>query len=244
MIKYGSHNDVCAFILEPILGNGGHIFPPSPEYAKIIRETADKYGILIIADEIQTGFGRTGKMWGSDFIGLKPDIMLVSKILGGGLPIGAAIFSEDIATKEMQTATWHAFTFSGNPLLCTAASAVVDVVVQEDLPAKAEQTGKFMTARLQKMQEEHQLIGDVRGPGLFIGAELVTDRKTKLPATAEVLKILQESYKRGAIFGLDKQPGIGNVLKIKPPLNIPWELAEKGLDILDTCFTDLERGKI
>jgi len=244
MIKYGSQNDVAAFILEPILGNGGHIFPPSPEYGKIIRETADKYGVLVIADEIQTGLGRTGRMWGSEFIGLKPDILIISKILGGGLPIGAAIFDERLVDKELQTATWHAFTFSGNPLICTAASAAVDVVVEENLPAKAAETGKLMTAKLKKMQEKHSIIGDVRGPGLFIGAELVTNRKTKEPATKEILKILPESYNRGAIFGLDKQPGVGNVVKIKPPLSIPHELADKALDILDSCLTDLEKGKL
>lgn len=241
MVRYGSYNNVAAFIVEPILGNGGHILPPSNEYFKIIRETCNKYNVLLIVDEIQTGFGRTGKMWGCDYFGFEPDIMAISKVMGGGVPAGAAVFSEDILPEGFETEVWHAFTFSGSPIVCAAASAVVDVVVEEKLPEKAEEMGRFITSRLKSMAEKHKLIGDIRGPGLFIGVELIKDRKTRERATEETVQIVGKCYQKGAIFGTDKKPGIGNVLKIKPPMNIEKEQATKALNILDAVLEEVEK---
>jgi len=236
MIKYGSHNDVAAFILEPLMGNGGHIYPPSQEYAKIIMETCQKHDVLIIADEIQTGFGRTGKMWGFEYIGLKPDIVCFGKPLGGGLPIEAAIFNEEIVPEGFGEEVWHAFTFSGSPVMCAAACAAIDVVLEEGLPSRAAQMGGYITEKLKRLQDEHELIGDVRGPGLFIGVELVRNKRTKEKATKEAITVIQESLKRGVMFGLSNMPGIGNVIKIKPPLIISRELADKALNVFSDAL--------
>lgn len=239
-IKYGTRNDVAAFIIEPVLGNGGHILPPDKEYFKIVRETCDDHDILLIVDEIQTGLGRTGKMWGCEYFDFQPDIMCIGKILGGGLPVGAAVFREDVVPENFGREVWHAFTFSGSPIQLAAASAVVDVVVEEKLPEKASEMGKFMTRQLKQIQERHEMMGEVRGPGLFIGVEFVKDRKTKEKATQEAVEVLRKSLEKGVFFGLSSKPGVGNLIKIKPPLNITEEQARKCLDVLDESISEIE----
>lgn len=242
VIRFGSHDDVAAFILEPVLGNGGHILPPSEEYAKIIREICDKYGVLIIADEIQTGLGRTGRMWGSDYIGLKPDIIAVSKQLGGGMPLSATIFREELMpSKYMRELHWQAFSQSGTPITCAAGSAVLDVIVSEKVPEKAERMGRFLTEKLEKMQEIHPYIGEVRGPGLFIGVELVRNRETREQAPLETTKICRLSFENGVIFGQSLRDGLGNVIKIKPPVIITQQQANKVLSVLDDALTKIKR---
>jgi len=240
MIKYGSYNDVAAFIIEPVQGSGGHVYPPDEEYSKIIMETCEKHDVVIIADEVQTGLGRTGKMWGCECIGLQPDIMCLGKPLGGGLPISATIFREELAEKIVPK-LWAGMTHSGGPLVCAAASATLDVIVGEKAPEKASKMGDFMTQRLKAMWEEHDLIGDVRGPGLFIGVELVKDRQTKEKATDEALKTARMCLERGVWVGTSQQPGIGNVIKIKPAFVITEEQASKALSVLDSVLTYIEK---
>lgn len=237
-IEYGTYNNVAAFVAEPIQGSGGHVLPPDKEYFKIVRETCDEHDVLLIDDEVQTGFGRTGKMWGCEYFDFQPDIMTISKAMGGGVPIGAAVFREDILPEDFEEKFWHIFTFGGGPLGCAAASAVVDVIVDEDLPNQAAKTGKSMTARLMDMRDERRLIGDIRGPGLFIGVELVRDRKTKEKATDEAVMVIEKCYEGGAIFGLSMMPGFGNVIKIKPPLLISEEQADRALDVLNAVLSD------
>lgn len=221
-IKFGSYDEVAAFVIEPILGNGGHILPPSKEYFKIIREICNKYNVLLIADEVQTCLGRTGKMWGCEYFEFMPDVMVLGKALGGGIPVSAAIFREDIMPPRLSEGQefWHAFTNEGNPLQCAAASAVIDVVVEEKLQEKAAKMGLFMTERLKEMEKNYELIGEVRGPGLFIGVEIIKDKKTKEPAPQEANQIILKSLEKGALFGLSNVAGVGNVIKIKPPLII------------------------
>jgi len=245
-VKHGSSHDVAAFVMEPIQGMGGHVYPPDKEYARIIRETCDKHGMLIIADEIQTGLGRTGKMWGSECIGLQPDIMCVGKALGGGVPISAAIFREEVAEgafKDHQPReTWHPSTFSGNPINCAVASAVIDVILEEKVPEKAATLGSFLTGKLKELQGRHQLIGEVRGPGLFIGVEIVKDKKTRERAPEEALKAAAMCFERGVWFGLSQQPGIGNVFKIKPPVAITRDQISKAVDVIDGVLNEVEKG--
>jgi 4-aminobutyrate aminotransferase/(S)-3-amino-2-methylpropionate transaminase len=241
-IKYATSHDVAAFILEPIMGAAGHIVPPGKEYAKIIRETCDRHDILIIADEIQTGLGRTGTMWASDYIGLKPDIMTLGKGLGGGMPIGAAVFSEEVGSM-LQKGTWaHGYTHSESPMSCAAAGAVVDIVVDEKLPERSAKLGAIATKIFKQWQSKYEAIGDVRGPGLFIGLELVKNKVTKERATEEATKIAAEALEMGGIFstshGASQQPG-GNVVKFKPPMTIEEDLMKKGIDILDDAFTQV-----
>jgi len=243
-IRCGSYNNVGAFIVEPILGNGGNILPPSKEYFKIIREICDKYDVLLIVDEIQTGFGRTGKMWGCKYFDFQPDIMVIGKAMGGGLPISAVVCTEGILPPNIGKEAWHVFTFSGAPILCAAACAAVNVVVEERLPEKAAETGKFMMKRLKLMEGKYSLIGQVRGPGLFLGVEIVKDKKSKERAPKEAKKILEECQKRGVIFGISQVAGVGNVIKIKPPLNISKDLASKVLDVFEEVVSEIEAGRL
>jgi 4-aminobutyrate aminotransferase-like enzyme len=245
VIEQGSSNDIAAFLLEPIQGMGGHIFPPSEEYSKIIAETCNKFDVLVVADEIQTGFGRTGKMWGSETIGLQPDIMCVGKGLGGGLPISATVFREDIASHVFKDKDpnewWHSLTFGGNPMGCATGSVVIDIIVTEKAPDKAAKMGEYWTERLEKMKREHDLIGDVRARGLYIGVELVKNKKTKLKATEEAFSAVKTCLARGIWFALSQQPGIGNVIKIKPSFVITEHQSAKALDVLGAVVEELER---
>ena len=244
MIKYGTYNNVAVFILEPMLGNGGHIIPPDKEYFRIIREICDKYEVLLITDEIQTGFGRTGKMWACEHYDFQPDIMVVGKAMGGGLPISATVFREDILPSDFGKRAWHTFTFSGAPIVCAAASAAIDVVIEEKLPEEAAKMGDFMMERLKLMQEKHPLIGDVRGKGLFIGVELVKDKKTKEKAVDEAARVLKKSEEKGVLFGISSSVSVGNVIKIKPPLNITKDIAIKILDLFEEAVSEVEKESI
>ncbi|MFW9788721.1 MAG: aspartate aminotransferase family protein [Candidatus Thorarchaeota archaeon] len=239
-VKYGATEDgVAAFILEPIQGNGGHQCPPDPEYFKIIRETCDKYGIFFIADEIQTGMGRTGKIWACDYYGVTPDIFTTAKAIGGGMPVSATVINKDHVPKDMPDSQWHIFTFGGGPVLCAAANATIDVMQEEKLADKAAAQGKRMTKRLLEMQEDHKIIGDVRGPGLFIGVELVKDRKTKAPAIDEAGEAFVKALEKGVFFGVSNIGGVGNIIKLKPPLSITDEQADKVLDVLDEVLKEI-----
>ncbi len=239
IIQYGSYQDVAVFILEPMMGVGGHVIPPK-EYFKIMREICDNCQVLLIFDEIQTGFGRTGKMWAADYYDVNPDIMVIGKAMGGGIPVSAAIFREGMVLPPEEEAE-SLNTFSGSALACAAASAVVDIVIEENLSQKATETGAFMMERLKEIEDKHPLIGDIRGAGLFIGVELVKDRKTKERATQEAKRVVEECRKRGVLLMLSYN-GKGNVVKIKPPLNIEKNLAEKIVDVLDESLGVVERN--
>ncbi len=238
MIEYGSYDDVAAFVLEPMLGQGGHTIPPKP-YFQIIREICDRYGVLLIFDEIQTGFGRTGKMWAADYYEVKPDIMAIGKAMGGGIPVSATVVREDMPL-PLVGETECVTTFGGSPISCAAASAVVDIVVEENLPQKAGETGGFMMERLRQIKDRHPLIGDIRGAGLFIGVELVKDKKTKEKATEEANRVVQECLRRGVILLLSYS-GKGNVVKIKPPMNIGRNLVGRIVDVLDESLKVVEK---
>lgn len=243
-VRYGTYNEVCAFIVEPMLGNAGNVIPPDKEYFRIIRQICDKYGLLLIMDEVQTGLGRTGKMWAHEHYGVQPDIMAIGKPLGGGLPISATAFSEDILPPDFYKKAWHIFTFSGAPLLCAAASACIDVILEENLPEKSRKMGEFMMAELQEIEEKHPLIGDIRGKGLFIGVELVKDRNTKEEAINETTEVLKRCEKKGLILGQSRMGGIGNVIKIQPPLNIERNTAARIVEILDEAISEVENESV
>jgi 4-aminobutyrate aminotransferase-like enzyme len=239
-LRFATSNDVAAFIIEPITGNGGHTFPFSKEYFKIVRETCNRHDILLIVDEVQTAIGRTGEFWASDYFGIEPDIVTSAKGLGGGLPCGVTMIRSDLVPDSLLDAQWHIFTMGGGPVECAAAKATIDVVIDEKLADKARRQGQRATSRLVEMQERHPLIGEVRGPGLFIGVELVKDRDIKERATQETLQVLQKCTERGVMFGLSGKAGYGNVVKIKPPLVISDQLMDESLDVLDKSLTEVE----
>jgi 4-aminobutyrate aminotransferase-like enzyme len=240
-IKYGTANDVAAFIIEPIQGNGGHTYPMNPEYFKIIREICNRYDILLVIDEVQTGMGRTGKIWASDYFGIEPDIMTSAKALGGGMPISATMIRSDLVPESLLESQWHIFTMGGGPVECAAANAAIDIMLEEKLPEQAARQGERVTKTLNDGFSRHPMVGEVRGPGLFVGVELVKNRRTKEPATDEAVKVFSKCLEKGVLFGLSAKAGYGNVIKIKPPLSIPDELMDKSLEILDGVLTEVER---
>jgi 4-aminobutyrate aminotransferase-like enzyme len=237
-IKYGSSGSVAAFIMEPVQGPGGHIEFPN-EYYREVRRICDENGVLLIADEVQTGLGRCGAYFASQLHNLRPDVLILGKALGGGLPVGAVMFREDLTPQALEKETWHSLTFQNNPLVCAAASAVLDVIRQEKLPERAARLGRRFTQTFQELAERHPVIGQVRGPGLFIGLELVKNRKTKEPATQEAGQAVWSALDKGLITFTG---GLGNVLKVKPPLTIADEQADRLLHTMEEVIAEADRS--
>jgi len=227
--------NVVAMIVEPIQGDGGYIVPPTGYFSEL-RKTLKKYDILLIDDEIQSGFGRTGKMFAIEHWKVSPDIMALGKAIGGGLPLGAIL-----AKKELMD-VWepgaHSSTMGGNPVACAAGLTTIKAVLEGNLTERTREMGDYIMKRLTDMTKKRTLIGDVRGMGLMIGVELVKDRSSKEPAIKETSKVIRESLKRGLVI----IPGgvLLNVLRIIPPLNIEKEHVDKGLDILDEVLKEVE----
>ena len=222
--KYISPEEVAAIVFEPISGEGGYIVPP-PEYWKRIRKLCDKYGILMIDDEVQAGMGRTGKWFAIEHWNTTPDIICVAKAIASGLPLGAIIGKKEIMSLPKGS---HATTFGGNPVACAAANAVIEVMEEENLLERAEKLGEKTLKFFNDLKEECKIIGDVRGKGLMIGIELVKDPSTKEPAKAELQEILTNCFKKGVLA-----IGAGiSTLRLAPPLTIPEDLLERGLEII------------
>jgi len=230
-VTYISQDDTSAIITEPIQGEGGFIVPPV-EYMKELRKIADERDIPFILDEVQTGFGRTGKMFCFENYGIVPDLMTVAKAFGGGLPIGGVI-----GKKEMMDAPdvgGLGGTFGGNPLSCTAALTAIDIIMENRLHERAEKIGNIIMEKLHELEKKYDIIGDVRGMGAMNAIELVRDRKKKTPARDETGKLIQECIKNGLLV---LKAGIyGNVLRLLPPLTIEEETLKEGLDILESTI--------
>ncbi|WP_297499161.1 leucine/methionine racemase [Thermococcus sp.] len=228
---------IAALFAEPIQGDAGMVVPPEG-YFKRLKKILDKHGILLVVDEVQSGLGRTGRWFAIEHFGVEPDIITLAKPLGGGLPISAIIGREEIM--DSIPPMGHAFTLSGNPIASAAALAVIEEIEERKLLKRAEKLGMYARRRLEKMKEEHELIGDVRGLGLMLGLDLVKDRETKERAYAEARKIVWRSYELGLIVAFLQ----GNVLRIQPPLTIEEELLEEGLNRLEQAIGDVEEGKV
>ena len=234
VIDYCTSKGVAAFIAEPILGEGGIISPP-PEYFKIVKETLDEYGILFIADEVQTGFSRTGKLFAVEHYGVEPDIMTLAKGIADGFPISACIAREDIGNAFEPGD--HLSTFGGNPVSAAAALANINVMLRDRLPDQVAEKGEYIMKRLDEMKEQYPIIGDVRGKGLMIGIELVKDQKKKTPAVEEVRKIRDLCREKGLLVGSGGVKGC--VLRIQPPLVIEKEQIDKALNILEESIKEV-----
>ena len=231
VIDYCTSKGVAAFIAEPIMGEGG-IIPPPLEYFKMIKETLDDYDILFIADEVQTGFGRTGKLFAIEHYGVDPDMMTMAKGIANGFPIAACTTREDIGNSFEPGD--HLSTFGGNPVSAAAALANIRVMLRNRLPQQASEKGSYFMKRLNEMKGEYPLIGDVRGKGLMIGIELVKDREKKTPAKEETRKIRDIAREEGLLIG---SGGVKEcVLRIQPPLVIEKEQIELALNILETAI--------
>ncbi|NLY55347.1 MAG: aspartate aminotransferase family protein [Firmicutes bacterium] len=238
-IQTQTSREVAAMFVEPIQGNGGIITPP-PGYFERVREILDKYGILLIVDEVQTGFARTGKMFAIEHWDVVPDIMTVAKALGNGAPISAFITTDEIAQSYTRPG---ASTLGGNPVSATAGIAVIDYLLKENLAARAAELGEYLREQLAGLKEKHRLIGDIRGLGLMVGAELVKDKNdpAKVPAIEETDLILEQLKDRGILIGkngLDR-----NVLAFQPPLVITKDNVDQLISALDEVLTVVEAGQ-
>ncbi|MEK6577101.1 MAG: acetyl ornithine aminotransferase family protein, partial [Nitrospirota bacterium] len=223
--------EVAAIFIEPIQGEGGYVIPPKPFMSRL-QSIAKEFGILLIADEIQTGMGRTGKMFASEHFGLLPDIITIAKGIASGMPLGAMVANSDVMDWESGS---HANTFGGNPIACEAALATIEIL-EEGLIQNADKVGRYILSRLDQMKKVHPLIGDVRGMGLMIGVELVRNRKTKEMAATERSEVIQSAFKKGLLI-----LGCGyNVIRFMPPLIITEDDADKALSIFDEVLTEVE----
>jgi 4-aminobutyrate aminotransferase-like enzyme len=226
-IEKGATEKPVALVMEPVQGNGGMIDFPR-EYYPAIRKLCDDLDLVLIWDEIQTGFGRVGKWFAADLYQTVPDIMVIGKGLGGGFPLFAYLYSGELHSLMPGD---HSFTFAHFPLSMVAALAAIEIIEEEDLLKRSRLLGANITGALRQMQQKYELIGDVRGPGLMVGVELVKDRETKEPAREEAHRFIAEGLKRGVIFGEAKYLGLGNVVKIKPPLVISESEVEEMLKV-------------
>ena len=224
-------SDVAAIFVEPVQGEGGYVLPP-PGWLTAVRELCDRHGILMVADEVQCGVGRTGKMWACDHEGVEPDILVTSKGLGSGMPIGAIIAKESISTWEHGA---HGSTFGGNPVCCAAALATLDLV-EKDLVSNARQRGERLAAGLKGLADKHAVIGDVRGLGLMQGMEFVTDRTTKEPAGDLVKRVEQMAFAKGLLLLAAGK----NALRFAPPLVVNDEDVDIAVGILGQCLDELD----
>jgi len=223
-------HDVAAIFIEPIQGEGGYVVPP-PGYLADLRALCDRYGILLVADEVQSGIGRTGKMFACEHEGIEPDILLTAKGLGSGMPIGAMVAKESVTTWETGS---HGSTFGGNPVCCAAALATLDLV-EGGLMANAARLGDQLLAGACKLMTKHPSIGDVRGRGLMVGMEFVKDRTTREPAPELVHELVQRAFGRGLLLlGAGKSS-----LRLAPPLVIDEPDMDTALGMIDTCLSEI-----
>lgn len=218
-----------ALMMEPIQASGGMIPFPQPYY-RAIRELCDRHDMLLIWDEIQTAFGRVGEMFAADLYETVPDILIFGKAIGGGFPLAGSFQSAHL--KGFETGD-HSFTFAHFPVSMAAGLGTLKAMEEEQMLGNCRKMGAYFTQRLLELKEHYELIGDVRGPGLMIGVELVRSRKSKEPADEEAYRFVDEGLKRGVQFGHSKYGGIGNVVKIKPPLVISEAEGEKVMDVFE-----------
>lgn len=227
-----SPREVAAIVVEPIQGEGGYVVPP-PSFLKRLRDICDDHGILLVADEVQSGCFRTGTFLASEHSGVVPDIVCLAKALGGGYPIGATVASEDVMTWPPGS---HASTFGGNNVACAAGLAALTEMSTPGFGRHVTEMGEHLMTHLQVLKKRHGLVGDVRGVGLMAGMELVQDRQTKLPAKAERTRVLTEAFRRG----LTMLPAGESVIRFSPPLIIKKEEIDTGMMILDEALTAVQ----
>lgn len=230
---------VAAIVVEPVLGEGGFVVPP-PDFFRRLRDLADRHGILLVVDEIQTGIGRTGKMFAIEHFGVEPDLMTVAKSIAVGLPISAVVGARDYLDALPEGALGG--TYVGNPVACAAALAVFAVMKEERLLDRAATLGARMLERFRKLQERSPLVGHVRGLGAMVAIELVRDRATKEPAAREAAEIIRRAMHRGVI--LLRAGTYNNVIRILTPLVITDEQLDEALTVLEESVIEVGREHV
>jgi len=223
--------DVAAVIAEPVLGEGGFVAPP-PDYFKTLMEICHKHGVLFIADEVQTGFGRTGALFACERYGIEPDLIVTAKSLSGGLPLAAVTGRAEIMDTPGPGGLGG--TFAGNPLACAAALAVLDMFEKDNLSARAEELGRRFQKRAKDWQKRWPTIGEVRGLGAMQAIELVRSAESREPAGDEAKRIIQHAYEHGLI--LIGAGSYSNVIRLLMPLVITDEQLDEGLDVLEAAL--------
>jgi len=236
-ITKGVDGQVAALIYEPLQGNGGHNEFPANWHSGL-RELCDEFGILLILDEVQTGFGRTGRMWAAEHYGIRPDMLVFGKGVGGGFPLAGVLARADEARFA---AGDDQLTFGQFPISIAAGLAAVRAIIEDDLSARAREHGEHATERLRALQQRTNIIGDVRCPGLMVSFEVVTDKESKTPARKETSEIFRRAQARGVILGESRYAGLGNLIKVKPPLDITPELLDQALDVVDEVVLEVAR---
>ena len=233
LIQTTTTGRVAGILAEPIQGVGGFITPP-PEYFKIVAEIVRKYGGVFISDEVQTGFGRTGKMWGIEQYDVEPDMITAAKGIANGMPLAVVVTTSDIADALTKNTI---STFGGNPVSCAAAKATINVIQRDKLEKNAGKMGKLLRDRLEQLQEKYpKVIGEVRGMGLMQAIELVVDetKKDRTPNPGAADQLMEETKLRGLLIG---RGGLyANTMRISPPLNITKNEVEEAVGILDDSF--------
>ena len=226
--------DVAAILIEPIQGEGGYVVP-TPNFFPQLRALCDKYGILLIVDEIQSGIGRTGKWWAIEHEAVEPDIVCFAKGIASGLPIGGIIAKDEVI--DIWGAGAHGSTFGGNPIACAAALATLKTIEKEGLLEQAQETGEYIIDAVTELAGRHPSIGDIRGRGLMVGIEFVKDRATKKRARDLRNALIQRTFEEGLLM----IPCGSNSVRMTPPLNIPRHLVNEGLEIFEKVLTEVER---
>ncbi|MBI4055634.1 MAG: aspartate aminotransferase family protein [Elusimicrobia bacterium] len=233
IIEKSTSGKVAAILIEPIQGTAGNVIP-APGFLKQVREIARSHDALLIADEMITGFGRTGRMWGCEWEGVTPDILTLGKGMANGFPVSAVLTTEEIS----QAAPWanpsgSSSSYGGNPLAAAACRVTLEIILEEKLPQNAQEIGHQLLQRLRGLQEKYRFIGEVRGRGLLIGVELVEDPKTQKPLQKKITReVFQECLRRGLL-----SMSYSHILRINPPLILTQEEADRGLEILDSVFS-------
>ena len=222
--KYVPPEEVAAFFIEPIQGEGGYVVSPK-SFMEKLRKLADKYGILLVVDEVQSGMGRTGKLLAIEHFNIRPDLIALAKGIASGFPLGALVGKSNVMTLPPGS---HANTFGGNPVSLAAAKATLKLL-KGGLMENAEKLGKYIMRRFNEMMDKYEIIGDVRGLGLMIGVELVKNRKTKEPATGILSKLINNCFKRGVLV----IAAGSSAIRIAPPLVITREEVDEALEIIE-----------
>jgi 4-aminobutyrate aminotransferase len=232
LVHLAAPDEIAAIVVEPIQGEGGYVVPP-PAFLHGLRELTREHGMLLIVDEVQSGMGRTGKMFAADHSGLTADVVNIAKGIASGLPLGVTCARADVMSWPPGA---HASTFGGNPVACAAANTTIKLL-REGLIANAARVGDHLMSGLKDLQRKHPLIGDVRGKGLMIGIELVKDPKTKERAAEERNALVQAMFRRGVlVLGAGK-----NALRLAPPLVLTIEQANEVLRVMDEALAEVRR---
>ncbi len=232
VIRYQTQGEIAAIVVEPMQGTAGNVIPPEG-FLRAVQAIAKEHDALIIFDEMLTGFGRTGKMWGCDHDGVVPDVMAIGKGMGSGFPVSGLISTDELTrAKPFANPSGSSSSYGGNPLGAAAGLASLEIILKEDLVANAERVGAIMLARLEALKEKYRFVGDVRGKGLMLGVELVKDRATKELLSPEVTRALFHECLRRGLVAMCYSP----VIRINPPLVVTEQTALDGLAILDEAM--------